>query len=329
MNVEYLVQLLGNRLNALLLSKDQAFMAGDLERINALDTEINSVNDTLYKLKLLNGISAAANAAGTSETNIVASGISTIVDNGGAMNDAIKCLELYDITSYATDPLHEEKISSILAKMPMALNSPESIDQYIQNFALSSPVSGAMVLAAVQIYAVDQRLMLALMELDSRFGTLGIAVVTKNPGNVGNTGSDTRTYDTWPEGVTAVAEWLSRHHTVVLAKEEIKGEIIYSTVPTSTIAVPTTTVPQNPLTSTIPEAPTPTIVPEPTPTTTPLEQFIEKIISPTSSEPVVTTTAEIPIVPAVSDPTTSSVVEVITSTDGIIPPIVESTTTSI
>lgn len=63
MNVEYLIQLLQNRLQALLLAKDQAFNAGDLDRINTLDAEVLGVQDTLSKLNLLQAASQAAAAA--------------------------------------------------------------------------------------------------------------------------------------------------------------------------------------------------------------------------------------------------------------------------
>ena len=308
MNIDYLVQLLGNRLNSLALAKDQAFMAGDLERINALDNEIQGVKDTLYKLNLLNSISATAVATGTTETSVVANGIEAIVDNGSVSAEAIKPLERYDISSYATDLLHEQKIATILNKMPLLLNTVEKIDQYIQGVVSGSPINGAMVLAAAQIYSVDQRLMLALMELDSFFGTLGVAVATMNPGNVGNTGTATRTYNSWSEGVTAVAEWLSRHHKVVLAVEEIKGVIKYDTVATSSIAVASSTIPVA------------SPVSEPVATSTlssKIEKIIEDFISPTSTTPIATGTDPI-IIPALENIASSTVPNIATGTTEVI-----------
>ena len=53
MNIDYLIQLLTNRYNGLLLAKDQAFQSGELERIIAVDAEILDVKNTLSKLKLI------------------------------------------------------------------------------------------------------------------------------------------------------------------------------------------------------------------------------------------------------------------------------------
>lgn len=79
MNVDYLIQLLSNKLSALSLAKDQAFSIGDLERINLIDIEILEVENTLSKLRLLSGITQAASTSGVSETAVVASGIESAV----------------------------------------------------------------------------------------------------------------------------------------------------------------------------------------------------------------------------------------------------------
>lgn len=313
MNVEYLVELLNNRLRTLYLAKDQAFSTGDLDRINTLDGEISGVNDTLYKLKLLQGITAAAAVAGTTAADVVTSGIDALAAQANAVTAATQVLQRYDITSYATDPDHERKIYTILSNMPVPLNVPSGIDSYIQQVAPSAPVTGAMVMGAAQLYAVDERLMLALMQNDSQFGTVGVAVATMNPGNVGNTGSATRTYNSWAEGVVAVAEWLSRHHKVVIAVEGTKETpVVFDTVSTSTL--PVTPAPESPSTTTasvleaststppvvdIPTS-TPQVVVE-TPTSTP--PLVE--VAPTSTPPspeVATSTPPTEIVSASSTP---------------------------
>lgn len=312
MNIDYLVQLLSNRLNALALSKDQAFLAGDLERINSIDAEINGVNDTLYKLRLINGVSAAATAAGTTATEVIANGISSVTDNGADIATATASLQRYDISSYATDPLHEQKITAILMAMPLDMSSPVTVDSYIQQAAPGSLVTGAMVVGSAQVYATDVRLAMALMENDSRYGTVGIAVSTMNPGNIGNTGSATRSYSSWAEGVSAVAEWLSRHHRVVLAVQENKGTIQYNTVPTSTAPVVTPTSTQS---VTVPSSTPVTAPPEPPTSTSTLDQLIDKIISPSSTPPTATTTE--PVIPPVEVPTSTP--EIVTSTPEIVP----------
>jgi len=232
MNVEYLIQLLGNRLTALNTSKEQAFLTGDLERINVLDIEINGVLDTLNKLKLLEGISQTALATPFTEAEVVQNGIeasfginnSNIIFNG----DPTGILLGYDISSYATDPLHEQKIKDILNYIA-EMDSPEKIDAYINNEAIGSPVTGAMVYNSAQKYNIDSRLLMALMELDSRFGTVGLAIRTLNPGNVGNDDAgNTQIFNSWQEGVDAVAKWLDNHkvNDFIIEEEEISEEEI-------------------------------------------------------------------------------------------------------
>lgn len=205
MNINYLIELLSNRLSSLSLAKDQSFSAGDLEHINNLDNEILGVQDTLTKLKLLQ--TASQDMTTINSTLMESMRLkSNIITDG-----SIECLNEYDISSYATDPLHEQKIADILRSMcPMI--SPEIIDTYIDSEAIGSPITGQMILVSAQTYVVDVRLMMAIMELDSRFGTAGIAIRTLNPGNVGNTDDgNTKTYSSWEEGVDAVAKWLDRH----------------------------------------------------------------------------------------------------------------------
>lgn len=209
MDINYLIQLLGNRLNGLTLAKDQAFSSGDLERINTIDAEILEVKNTISKLNLVASIEQTAAATPFTEAQVVQNGIEASF-NPTVITDATKCLLEYDITPYATDPMHELKIQNILEKMGL-MDSPDKVDFYIKKTSPDSPLDGLMVWNASTQYLVDVRLMLALMELDSRFGTLGLATSTFNPGNVGNDGVNTKTYHSWNDGVLAVASWLNTH----------------------------------------------------------------------------------------------------------------------
>jgi hypothetical protein len=223
MKIEDLIQLLNNRSREFQLSRDYARMSGDLERMNAADKEIIALEDTLYQLNLLVDVSKSA----TVKEAILAEAIT---------DGSVAVLSEYDITPYATDPLHEEKIMNILSKMAV-MDTVEKVDNYIKGKYPSSPVTGDMVMSAAGAYSVDQRLMMAIMEQDSRFGTAGLAIRTINPGNVGNDDSgNTRTYDSWQEGVTAVAEWLSRHRI----SREVPMETFIESVSTST---PSTLIP--------------------------------------------------------------------------------------
>src|SRR3989338_7736054 len=207
MKIEDLIQLLNNRLREFKLSRDYARMSGNLERMNAADKEILTLEDTLYQLHLLVDTSKSAAVLETTLTEVMTDG-------------SIAVLGEYDITSYATDPEHEEKIMNILSNMGV-METKEKIDDYIKGKALSSPVTGEMFMSAALAYIVDARLMMAIMQLDSRFGTVGVAVSTLNPGNVGNDdGGNTRTYESWQEGVTAIAEWLNRHRGSTIISED-------------------------------------------------------------------------------------------------------------
>ena len=247
MKIEDLIQLLNNRLREFELSRDYAKMSGDLERMNAADKEVLTLEDTLYKLNLLVDTSKSA---AVKETTLAA-----VITDG-----SVAILGEYNITSYATDPLHEEKIMNILSNMGV-MDTVEKIDTYISG-KYSSPVTGEMIMSAALAYLVDVRLMMAIMEQDSRFGTVGVAVKTLNAGNVGNDDSgNTRTYESWQEGVTAVAEWLNRHRGATIISKT--PSIIMVTASTPMTATSTTIT-----ASTTPMTATPTPEPEPTPATT-------------------------------------------------------------
>lgn len=209
MNIDYLIQLLNNRLNGLNLAKDQAFQAGDLERIVSVDAEILDVQNTLSKLNLISSIEKTAAVTPFTEAEVVKNGINASF-NPTVLNDSTKCLLDYDITPYATDPEHEMKIQNILEKMGVMENS-EQINTYIKNVSPESPLTGDMFINSSKQLSVDVRLMMAIIELDSVFGTLGVGAKTFNPGNVGNNGEETKSFLSWEEGVLAVADWLNSH----------------------------------------------------------------------------------------------------------------------
>lgn len=132
--------------------------------------------------------------------------------------DPLACLNEYKHERYATDPAHESKLKETLEAMGF-MYSEKQIGGYIKKVAPRSPVTGRMVLKAARDHKVDARLMLAIMERDSHFGTQGKAVRTKNPGNVGN--DDTgrlKPFTTWDEGVEAVAKWLDKNRKILVAQ---------------------------------------------------------------------------------------------------------------
>jgi hypothetical protein len=116
---------------------------------------------------------------------------------------------MYDITKYATASHHEKTIRKILLRMPK-MRTVHDVHKYIKMKAPRSPVTGQMVVASAKKYGADVHMMLAIMQMDSHFGTKGLGARTKNPGNVGNDGKRRRYYSSWQDGVHAVAHWIAR-----------------------------------------------------------------------------------------------------------------------
>lgn len=293
MNVEYLIQLLGNRINALVLAKEQAFAIGDLDQINKLDIEVYEVQNTLAKLKLLQIASQEVILSNNTLVESMTVSPTDISSIPPAPYGSLTCLNEYDIEPYATDSLHEQKIADILSYMG-SMNSIEEIDAYISSEAIGSPVTGQMVASAALTYGVDVRLMLAIMEQDSRFGTAGIAIETLNPGNVGNTGSATRTYGSWAEGVAAVAEWLNRHRKTGVMTTDVVSEpqiVSESQIQNETVVNPE------------PESSTSTPPVSEDVQTTSTEPIVEPAASnSTTTAPTISETVAEPVVPTVADP---------------------------
>ena len=252
MNVDYLIQVLERKVIILNNGKAQAFAVGDLDTLNAVDQELLSVNNTLVQLNLLASLNQAA-AAGNITTADMIGTVTSQVSTQGPSASAI--INGYDISSYATDALYEQKIQTILANMP-AFGNPTDLDTYIQTMAPGSQVTGQMIFDATTSYNVDMPLLIAIMQNDSQFGTQGVGATTFNPGNVGNTGYATQTYASWSEGVAAVAAWLSNHRV--------------ATTVVPPVPVETADIPPPPVQDTTPFTQPPTIptTPDSTGTTT-------------------------------------------------------------
>jgi LysM repeat protein len=129
----------------------------------------------------------------------------TSAKNGGGQ----EIVAGHDITTYATDPNHGMRVQQIYNQIP-SIASASDVDRYIQRVAPGSPVRGQDVIASAQQFGEDPRLMLAIMQQDSSFGTQGLAKKTFNPGNVGNDDSGAENnLGNWSSGVRAVAQELS------------------------------------------------------------------------------------------------------------------------
>lgn len=152
----------------------------------------------------------------------------------GATNNNFGNVAGYDITSYATDPQHEIKVQSIYDTLG-TVEDAATADAAIKSRVPNSPVTGAMVSDAASRYGVDPKLMIAIMMQDSSLGTAGKGARTKNPGNVGNDDAGNEvTYNTWEEGVDAVAKWLSKHKSSGVYRGEFQNT--FSTIANASTA---------------------------------------------------------------------------------------------
>lgn len=295
MNIQYLIQILQNKITILNNAKSQAFSVGDINQVSSIEKELLETQNTFAQLAMLQDMSQAAANVNITPAEVVASGLQA-AQNPVQGPSASAFINGYDISAYATDSLHEAKIQSIVNSMP-AFSSADNIDLYIQNIAAGSPVTGAMVLAAATMYTLDVPLLLAIMQNDSAFGTLGVGARTFNPGNVGNTGSAERAYASWSDGVEAVAEWLNRHR--------INSEPLAPVIPAPAIIQP-------------PVVETPVVTPPtPEPIIAPITPPTEATSTPTDT--VSTTTPEIIDTPSIATTTPNIVPDVASSTPEITP----------
>lgn len=140
--------------------------------------------------------------------------------------DTSKVINGYDFTSYATDPNWGNAVNSILQKVPefslpndaQGPTSPQqqaqTLQAYIQKVAPNSKITGQMVIDAAKQYGVDPRVMTAIMQQESQFGTKGTGAKTFNPGNVGNVDSGaTSNKGDWQSGVNALAANMAQRTT--------------------------------------------------------------------------------------------------------------------
>ena len=210
MDIPALIQLMQNKVNILSNARSLAFSSGDLDRMNAIDNDLLSTQNTLSQLNMLQAATQAAASSNIGLSDVVTAGVQAAQSAIALPDDPTAVLSQYDLSTYASDPLYIPKITDMLSSMP-ELDNASQIDAYITNEVVGSPITGTMVMDATTQYNVDVRLTVAIMELDSRLGTAGVGAQTFNPGNVGNTGTSTQTFASWSDGVAIVAKWLSNH----------------------------------------------------------------------------------------------------------------------
>lgn len=214
------------------------------EKSNALSLELKRIDreDSLIKTAITEATKSANDgfANGEAVSNAVQKLISgeislsefdTAIGNFDSQNGILG--GKYDITTYATDPKHEQRVQSIYDTIGTISDSNDA-NEAIKSLSSNSPITGTMVMNASQSYNVDPAAIIAIMQQDSSLGTAGLGVKTKNPGNVGNDDSGrTVTFNSWQEGVNAVGKWLSNHKATNVYRGEFKDTINTVTQATS------------------------------------------------------------------------------------------------
>ncbi|MEN9621784.1 MAG: hypothetical protein RLZZ67_218 [Candidatus Parcubacteria bacterium] len=323
MNLTYLIQTLQNKITTLNNAKVQAFSMGDINMVESIEKDLIDTQNTFSQLTMLVSLNQAAESANSTPAEVVAIGLDA-VQNEIQGPSASAVVNGYDISAYATDPQHEQKIQTIVNGIP-TLDLVTDIDTYIQSKASGSPVTGNMVVSSAGKFNVNIPLLLAIIQNDSAFGTLGVGARTFNPGNVGNTGMNEVNFGSWEAGVDAVAEWLAAHRIFVpseLVTPVVTGEDTPPVVETNTetetesepetISVPEVEeaeVPEEPTVETPVVAPeVPVSVPEPLVTASTTPEFVP--------EPLVTASTTPEFVPENATTTTT----VASTTPETIPP---------
>lgn len=131
----------------------------------------------------------------------------------------------YNFTSYATDPDWGVKIQTIMANMP-EFTSNADVDAYIQQVAPGSIMTGNDIQTVSLESGIAPEMLMAILQLESRFGTSNVAIKNNNPGgftwnanfskNMKGTarpsteGGNYVKFDTMQDGIRAIANNINR-----------------------------------------------------------------------------------------------------------------------
>ena len=89
--------------------------------------------------------------------------------------------KVYDMSTYATDTAHTQKVQEILNKMGR-FKTIDDIDRYIKSVQPNSPITGKMIAEAAALNSVGWEELTALIQHESNLGTSNVA---RNNNNVG------------------------------------------------------------------------------------------------------------------------------------------------
>ncbi len=196
------------------------FLYATTDAIQGRNQGKDYITNALYGLGLVIGAWAILNTINPQILSFKLDLVSPMIKKDASYTNPMSNREYviagYNIGPYATDSTHEVKVAGLynneLKNFSLSNPNTKQIDEYIQKYWKGSPITGDMILKAARSQTVDYRLMMAIMQQDSNFGTKGLGSITNNPGNVGNTDDGKKRYfSSWQEGVNAVAIWLNKY----------------------------------------------------------------------------------------------------------------------
>lgn len=119
----------------------------------------------------------------------------------------------YNIVSYATARDHESKIAYIFDSLTkQGVNDLESIQEVLD--AYNAPFTAEQILSSALKYDINPKMIMAMVQQDSSYGTKGKGKYSFNPGNIGNDDAGhIKNFGNWQAGLDAVADWLNKHRT--------------------------------------------------------------------------------------------------------------------
>ena len=115
-----------------------------------------------------------------------------------------------DWEGYATNPNDAKDINAIYKSLP-TLGSAKDVTGYIQSKFPKSQIKGEMIWDAALEQGIDPGIIMARLQQESQFGTVGLGAKTNNPGNYGNTGTSSMNFKSMEEGIKPVIKWAAKH----------------------------------------------------------------------------------------------------------------------
>lgn len=101
----------------------------------------------------------------------------------GDTNLAKKIVGGINFTGYAVDPNHAKAVATLYNKVPET-NDALDYDSFIKSIAPKSKIKGQDIIDVANIYNLDPKIILALMQHESRLGTSTVALANNNFGGI-------------------------------------------------------------------------------------------------------------------------------------------------